>query len=143
MTKTQNNDAVNYCPECDLEYVIHKCARCPLCPWRDKLDAANREVLDSEPWQIASGGTTAEIQETLNELAAAGWELHQNCFGYVRYEDVEASEFVALMMRRNYDAERHAAAATRRQSILIHYRETRQQIQQETRALRADRDDLP
>ncbi|MCY4416798.1 MAG: hypothetical protein OXE87_10885 [Chloroflexi bacterium] len=140
MTTTQNHDVINYCEHCELVYVAHWCAPCPLCPMREKLNAANREVFDSEPWQIASGGTAAEIQETMNEMAAAGWELHKNSFGYVRYEDVEESEFVALMIRRNYDQERHEAAEAGRQDLLLQYHAIRQQIRQKTQEFRAARD---
>ncbi len=69
---TTKPDAINWCPECEIEYAAHRCAPCPLCPLRNEWDAADTALRLAEPWRIITGSVAQEIQEILNELTVAG-----------------------------------------------------------------------
>ena len=75
MTIINSSDIVNYCEACELEYVGHQCARCPLSPLRARLEDAEHEITKSEPYRILDDVVRLEMQARINNLASFGWTL--------------------------------------------------------------------
>ena len=136
---TQLPEKIEYCNECDLEYAARQCAPCPLCPLRKQWEETRSDVRRSEPWKIVCAEETFEIQKAINNLEANGWSLHDFAVGHSRDRDIGNTEFVAVMERRNYTPEKHAAAAQRETEALAGYLEKRAEIEAHTDEYRESR----
>ena len=136
---TQNRDAINYCDECEIEYLGHQCAPCPLCPTSAEVDAARLEVRHSEPYLLLTHNEPHGIETLLNDACADDWDLRDVKIGHEEDRDNGAPLFVALLRREHYDHTRHKIAVEARQQALTTHREKRAEIERETAAFRATR----
>ena len=75
MTIINSSDIVNHCEACEIDYVGHQCAPCPLCRLRARLEDAANEITKSEPYRIVDDVVRLEMQARINNLAAFGWTL--------------------------------------------------------------------
>ena len=137
---TTKPDAINWCPECEIEYAAHRCAPCPLCPLRNEWDAADTALRLAEPWRIITGSVAQEIQEILNELTVAGWT--RDSFHVSQQDEREGLRpvYVAVMRRTAYEPESHALRRLAQQKTVDSYFAKQDEIVTEVTAFRAARD---
>ena len=106
MTIINSSDIVNYCEACELEYVGHQCAPCPLSPLRARLEDAEHEITQSEPYRILDDVVRLEIQARINNLASFGWTLADFRVRHQEDRDHGHPVHIALLRRGDYDPDR-------------------------------------
>lgn len=104
------NNNISYCEVCELEYAALAGTSCPLCPFRIRHEDAVREVRNSEPCRIVERVASADIQASINMLAASGWALTDFRIAHVQNYGHGLPIYVAVLRRPDYDPERHRAA---------------------------------
>ena len=134
---------IHLCDDCNVEYVGGHCAPCPLCPQREKLQAARLEVHRYEPYLLLSHNDTGGIEALLNDACSDDWDLRDLKVAHEEDRDNGGPLFVAVLRREQYDHARHQAAVESRRQALIAHREQRAAIEGETRAFRDGRDGRP
>ena len=109
MTINKNGwiQTIEYCPECDNEYVAHPCAPCRLCPLRARWHAATVDVRAAELYNLLSSDTDFHIETLINRAVADGWDLEH--FDTATW-GAQDTYFTAVMRRRDYDPDAHRAA---------------------------------
>ena len=136
---TQNHYAINWCPDCEIEYSGHRCAPCPLCPLRAAWNEADVELRHVEPWRVIQAGGVHEMQEILNELSASGWK--QDSFHVSHKEDSNGVRpvYVAVLQRTSYDPESHVLRRLAQQKATKAYFAKQEEIATEVETFRAAR----
>ncbi len=67
----QNHDAINYCENCDVEYIAPASAPCPLCPLQEAFNVAYVRVSLTEPFNLLTATEDWEIEQLINSAVAA------------------------------------------------------------------------
>ena len=129
---TTNNDVINYCDECELEYVGKQGTACPLCPYRDRHEDAAREIRNAEPCRIVERAAPSDLQASINALAASGWALADFRIAQVQSDSGGAPVYVAVLQRTDYDPERHRSAVDAEIDALAHELAKQREIEVET-----------
>ena len=136
---TQLPEKIEYCTKCELEYAARQCTPCPLCSLRIQWTEAEADFHRVEPWKVVSATTTSEIQKTINSLEANGWSLHEFHVAPSTDLSIWNSELIAVMVRRDYSPEKHAAAAQRETEVFAVYLEKKVEIEAATDEYRESR----
>ena len=105
-----NNDVINYCEECQIEYVTTQGESCPLCPFRIRHEDAVREIRNAEPARIVERATLSDLQASINRLAASGWALADFRVAHDQNLGHGQAVYVAVLQRVGYDPQRHQSA---------------------------------
>ena len=105
-----NNDVINYCAACEIEYAGRQGTPCPLCPYRVSHEDAVREIRNAEPCRIVERASASDMQASINALAASGWALADLRIAHVRNHGQDRPIYVAVLQRADYDPERHRSA---------------------------------
>ena len=139
----QNHDAINYCENCDVEYIAPASAPCPLCPALPAAGSIQRRLRPSQPHravQSAHGhgrlGDRATDQRRCRRRRLVPNKIPARVCGPRRNM---ANHYAALLQREGYDRERHRAAIQARREARNAHREKREQIQREVAVVKARR----
>ncbi len=136
---THIHDAINWCEDCEIQYVAHQPDRCPLCPLREASNAAQIAVYRAEPFNLLTADEAWRMEHLLNAAVADVWTLED--FKVVRtvQDGEEATLFAALLKRDGYDRDRHKTAVEARKAARDAHHEKAQEIASETAAVKAAR----
>jgi hypothetical protein len=136
----QNHDAINYCENCDVEYVAPASVPCPLCPLQEAFNAACVRISLTEPFNLLTATEDWEIEQLINgAVAADDWFLTKFRLACAVREGTWQTIYAALLQREGYDQERHRAAIQARREARNAHREKREQIQREVAVVKARR----
>ena len=105
-----NNVVISYCGACQLEFAGQQGNPCPLCPYRDRREDAERKIRNSEPCRILERAGPYDLQTSINSLVALGWALADFRIAHVQNHGHGAPVYVAVLQRPDYDPERHRSA---------------------------------
>lgn len=123
---------VNHCEPCDIEYVSVQHASCPLCPLRVDLEVASVVVWNSEPFRVAERVGLDLIQAAINHAAADGWKPTDLWLVHEGDPDPGNRVYCALLLRPDYDPERHRSALDAQRKAILAEAVKSLQIRRET-----------
>ena len=128
------NNNISYCEICELEYAAPAGTTCPLCPFRARHEDAVQEIRNSEPCRILERVASADIQASINRLAASGWALADFRIAHAQDHGRGLPIYVAVLQRANYDPERHRSAVDAEINAFAHELAKQREIEVETEA---------
>ena len=145
MTTPNNDDTINFCIECELEYPGQQSAPCPLCPYWEKVKVANVEVHRVEPYTLLTASHDWRIERLLNDATADGWTL--DTFRVCHRESTLSDEgmpeggtsYAVLLRRKDYDQDRHRETVDARQKARDEHSAKRREVESEVAELKAVR----
>ena len=132
---------IEWCEYCEVEYVGHQCAPCPLCPLRVEHSRTIDEVCLHEPYRIVSDGNEYTAQRNINNMVAEGWALVHFKVGYSEDQNERTgdSHYIALFGRKNYNPLLHREAVEAEKQAAQLHRGKRREVDAERQAYLLDR----
>ena len=140
MTTNINEDVINHCEACELDYVGRRGAPCPLCPLRRKHEEKTGEVTKVERYRIVDDADRLKLQGRLNELATSAWTVESFRVGHQQDAGHGCPVYVALLRRSEYDPQRHRAAVYAHLEALAASLAKRREAEVETEAFNSARE---